>query len=69
MQTIRAIYDNGVFRPLGPVNLPEGALVEFEVAMVREPGAGSMDEIYRILDKRYDTGDRDAAARIDEHQP
>ena len=69
MQTIRAIYENGVFRPLGPVDLPEGALVEFEVVMVGEPGGGSMDEIYRILDKRFVTGDHDAAARIDEHQP
>lgn len=27
-QTIEAIYENGVFRPLEPVNLPEGAPVQ-----------------------------------------
>jgi predicted DNA-binding antitoxin AbrB/MazE fold protein len=28
MATIRAIYENGVFRPLAPVDLPEGSRVE-----------------------------------------
>ena len=28
METIRAVYENGVFRPLDPVELPEGAWVE-----------------------------------------
>jgi len=25
MATITAIYENGIFRPLGPVDLPEGS--------------------------------------------
>jgi predicted DNA-binding antitoxin AbrB/MazE fold protein len=29
-QTIEAIYENGVFKPLAPVNLPEGAPVQVE---------------------------------------
>jgi predicted DNA-binding antitoxin AbrB/MazE fold protein len=28
MVSIRAVYENGVFRPLGPIELPEGARVE-----------------------------------------
>lgn len=30
MSTIRAIYENGVFRPIEPVDLPEHTPVEFE---------------------------------------
>lgn len=32
MKTIRAIYENGVFRPLEPVDLPEQAAVMVEPA-------------------------------------
>ncbi len=39
MKTIRAIYENGVFRPLDPVELPEGARVE--VSPVGQNGAQS----------------------------
>ncbi len=35
MSAIRAIYENGVFRPLRPVKLPEGAPVE--LIIVEEP--------------------------------
>ncbi len=35
MSAIRAVYENGVFRPLGPVKLPEGSSVELIV--VQEP--------------------------------
>jgi len=30
MKTVRAVYGNGFFRPLSPVELPEGSVVEFE---------------------------------------
>lgn len=30
MKTIRAIYEEGVFKPVNPVNLPEHCQVEFE---------------------------------------
>lgn len=32
--TIRAIYENGVFRPLEPVDLPDRCEVEFEPRLV-----------------------------------
>jgi hypothetical protein len=36
MQTIHAIYENGVFRPVEPVDLPDRCEVEVEVRKVQE---------------------------------
>jgi predicted DNA-binding antitoxin AbrB/MazE fold protein len=33
---VRAIYENGVFRPLEPVDLPEHSTVEFEPRPIAE---------------------------------
>src|SRR5690606_15757452 len=42
---IHAIYENGVFRPLGPVELPEGRRVDVIVSASAEPDeAGSSSE-------------------------
>ncbi len=60
-QTIEAIYENGIFRPLSPVNLPEGTRVRIAPGVwpadtddqVREYllSAGTTPaEIERILD-------------------
>ena len=38
MSTIRAICEDGVFRPAGPVGLPERCVVEFDPKVV-EPDA------------------------------
>ena len=35
--TVRAIFENGVFRPLEPVSLPEHSTVEFEPRPISEP--------------------------------
>ena len=37
MATVTAIYENGVFRPLGPVEFPERTLVEFEPKVADTP--------------------------------
>ena len=37
MKTIRAIYEDGVFWPIGQVDLPEHCEVEFEPKAVAEP--------------------------------
>jgi len=42
METIRAVYEGGVFRPLDPVELPEGAWVE--VSPVGQNGAQLVDQ-------------------------
>jgi predicted DNA-binding antitoxin AbrB/MazE fold protein len=73
MKTIRAIYENGVFRPLEAVELSEHSVVEFEPREVEPKGTDSdqapMRRIYEILSRRYHGGEPDIAARHDEHQP
>jgi predicted DNA-binding antitoxin AbrB/MazE fold protein len=36
--TVRAIFENGVFRPLDPVDLPEHSTVEFEPRPTSDAG-------------------------------
>jgi len=67
---IRAVYENGVFRPMEPVELPEHCEVEFEPRPVNPPGQSSgLEEVYAVLSERYASGETDVAARHDEHQP
>ena len=66
--TVRAIYENGVFRPTEPVNLPEKAEVEV-LLPASANGNGNLDAIYRIMGEQYASGQKDVAARHDEHQP
>jgi predicted DNA-binding antitoxin AbrB/MazE fold protein len=72
MGAFEAIYEDGVFRPIEPVTLPDKSRVKLELCV--ENGAPSndddgLDAIYEILDRRYTTGITDLAARHDEHQP
>ena len=74
--TVRAIYQNGVFRPKEPVDLPENCEVDFDPRMIEteqprptdaqfthlDPG---LARIYAILSERYDSGQHNLA----EHQP
>ncbi len=81
METIRAVFEHGVFRPLVPVQLPEHTQFDFEPRVVTpttENGSGSEEiayseeglrKIYEILDRRYNSGFTDTAARHNEHQP
>ncbi len=71
MKTIHAVYESGVFRPLETVELPERTEVEFEPRPVatREGPNGHLGDIYAILGERYQSGENDAAARHNEHQP
>lgn len=70
MPVIHAVYENGVFRPKEPVNLPESSEVEVELRMVT-PASGEkgLDAIYTLLEARFESGESDVAARHDEHQP
>ena len=65
--TVRAIYENGVFRPTEPVNLPERA--EVQVVLPETADEQGLDEIYRILGESYASGHTDTAERHNEHQP
>ena len=68
--TFHAIYQNGVFRPLGKVNLPDLCNVEVEIRQVEgEPANPSLDNVYAILSERFNSGEHDVAERHDEHQP
>ena len=70
MKTVHAIYENGVFRPLERVELPEASEVEFEPRPVQErSGAVEQEEVYAVLALRFHSGESDVAARHDEHQP
>ncbi len=78
MNTVHAIYENGVFRPLVPVELPEHTPVSFEVRIEAEPAGSNapapalppgLAKVYAILGERYESGHADTAARHDEHQP
>jgi predicted DNA-binding antitoxin AbrB/MazE fold protein len=65
MKTIHAVYENGVFRPLEKVELPERTEVEFEPRPVAqtEDQNGRLDGIYAILGERFQSGEHNVAAR------
>ena len=74
--TVKAIYENGLFRPVEPVNLPEKAVVELNFsttgpAAEQESPADrrAREEVLEILSHSYETGQTDTAARHNEHQP
>jgi predicted DNA-binding antitoxin AbrB/MazE fold protein len=72
--TIHAIFENGVFRPVEPVALPECTSVEIEVRTSDEPEppvpmSEGLAKVYSILGERYNSGIADTAARHNEHQP
>jgi predicted DNA-binding antitoxin AbrB/MazE fold protein len=70
MKNIHAIYENGVFRPIELVELPEASNVVFEPKLVEpDPLAPSLDEVYALLSRRFDSGEHDVAAMQDEHNP
>jgi predicted DNA-binding antitoxin AbrB/MazE fold protein len=71
--TIHAIFENGVFRPVEPIALPESTSVEIEVRTSEEPRAAlpmpeGLAKVYSILGERYNSGHADTAARHNEHQ-
>jgi predicted DNA-binding antitoxin AbrB/MazE fold protein len=71
MKVIHAVFENGVFRPTEPVDLPEG----FEVTVnPKEPSeSGQLSpharRIYPLLNEPMDTSDPGFSERHDEHQP
>jgi predicted DNA-binding antitoxin AbrB/MazE fold protein len=67
MNTIRAIYENGVFRPLDPVDLPEGSEVLLSVKVLEPPSPAVLDALYEILSRRHRSGNHDTAERHNEH--
>jgi len=79
MSAIDAVYEDGVFKPVAPVDLPEGTRVRMErgagvdYPARSEPPADwesrSMDGVYEVLGLRSRSGEHDVAERHNEHQP
>lgn len=70
MKTVTAIYENGVFRPLERVDLPESSQVSVVVPeSPRPPFSPALAAIYDVMAERYDSGHHDTAERHNEHQP
>lgn len=68
--TIYAVYENGVFRPMQKVDLPEACEVEVEVRQIKaEAKVPTLDDVYAILGHRHASGEHDLAERHNEHQP
>lgn len=44
-QTVDAVYENGVFKPLNPPELPEGQHVRLEIETTPEEGPDDMLEL------------------------
>ena len=71
MKVIQAVFENGVFRPTAPVDLPEG----YEVTIVTGPDSTPpgpsrhLLRIYELLGQSEDTCDPDLSERHDQHQP
>ena len=71
MKTIHAVYEQGIFRPLEAVELPDQCEVEFEPRPIQHSALSDdgLSAIYAILSERYASGEHDVAARHNEHQP
>jgi predicted DNA-binding antitoxin AbrB/MazE fold protein len=78
MDTIHAIFENGVFRPTVPVNLPERSECDLLITSPTKNGAtfqelefsrSGLEKVYQILSERFESGHSDTAARHNEHQP
>lgn len=64
---VRAIYENGVFRPTEPVRLPEHT--EVDVRLPDDAVSENQEAILSILRTSFPSGQRDVSERHDEHQP
>lgn len=71
-QTIhRAIIQNGVAVPVEPLQVADGT--EVTVTILSKSGdtlpSQNQKDIFEILSRRYNGGEKDVAARHNEHQP
>lgn len=69
MEAIEAIYEHGVFRPIGPVSLPENCRVQVIPQLPNREPKQDLDAIYAAMDLRFNSGEPDVAERHNEHQP
>lgn len=74
--TIRAVYENGVFRPTEKVEFPDSCEVEIDVRQVKSDSASTqatmskgLAKVYEIMGRHHSSGYTDTAERHNEHQP
>lgn len=67
MKTVAAIYENGVFRPLEKIDIPESSRVS--VVVPDAPVRPALAAIYDAMSFQFDSGKPDTAERHNEHQP
>lgn len=71
-QTIyRAIIQNGVAVPVEPLQVADGTEVTVTILAKSDDTLPSQNQndIFEILSRRYNGGEKDTAARHNEHQP
>jgi predicted DNA-binding antitoxin AbrB/MazE fold protein len=68
MKSVHAHFENGIFRPMEQVDLPDHCEVVFVPTIVcQQPvGDSSCGELNAILSRSYETGQSDLATRHDE---
>ena len=70
MSTVTATYENGVFRPLGKVDLPEHSCVEIPLPVIPDaPSDAALDAVYGAMDFHFRSGRGDLAERHNGLQP
>lgn len=66
-RVLTAVYEKGVFRPLQPVNLEEGARVELQIESVSPGGASPwrefLDNLEPLTDEQFEILKREAQRR------
>jgi predicted DNA-binding antitoxin AbrB/MazE fold protein len=62
-QRIDAIFENGVFRPEMPVNIPNGKRVSLDVR-VQLAGIDDLDDVQDLLDVEFMEGCRQNATHV-----
>jgi predicted DNA-binding antitoxin AbrB/MazE fold protein len=67
--TIKAIYENGVFRPTEPVDIAELTPVEVIVPTGNPIERTNQQEIFDLLRQSFPSGQTDIAERHNEHRP
>ena len=71
MNAIPAVFENGVFRPVQPVDLPEGTRVVIETeAAAAERIRAARRRVYESMGRSYDTGEPSNILEThNDHQP
>jgi predicted DNA-binding antitoxin AbrB/MazE fold protein len=68
MQTsVEAVYEKGLFRPLGEIALPEGQHVQLSVWPLTEAAKVQHDPAFNLAELAEDLGLTDLASNIDHY--